>query len=155
MDIKVSHIEIMVVNIDLKSKLNIITNSRFTAAYIQQYHIEKHFPWLNTIVKEGKLLGKGKIRPKGCKKEYEILIVYDINDTLRKERVFVVNDSQIQFDKTPHLYPDNSLCLYYPKDIPQHLDLNFIDVIPWISEWLVMYELWKKYGVWLANEVKH
>lgn len=145
----------MAVNIDLKRKANIVNNERFTAAYIQQYYIEKHFPWLYTVVKDGKLLGKGKIQPKGCRKEYEILIAYDINDTLRKERVFVANDRQIQFGKTPHLYPGNSLCLYYPTDLPRNFDLNFIDVIPWISEWLVMYELWKKYGVWLADEVKH
>ncbi|RDK89153.1 hypothetical protein [Marinirhabdus gelatinilytica] len=145
----------MGVNFDINRKLKVIRNEKITAAYIQQHYVEKHFPWISTVVKDGKLLGKGKIKPNGCKKEYEILVVYDINDILRKERIFVVNDSQIQFGKTPHLYPGNSLCLYYPKDLPQNLDLNFIDVIPWISEWLVMYELWKKYGIWLADEVKH
>jgi len=145
----------MAVNINFNRKLKIVCNEKIIAAYIQQYYVEKHFPWLNTVVKDGKLLGKGKVKPKGCKKEYEILFIYDIKDTFRKERIFVLNDSQIQFGKTPHLYPENSLCLYYPKDLPKHLELNFIDVIPWISEWLVIYELWKKYGIWLADEVKH
>lgn len=127
----------------------------YVAAHIQKDHLDKHFPWLKTVITDGKLLGKGKIKPNGCKKEYEILVEYDINRQGRKERVYVLNDSQIKFGKTPHLYPGNSLCLYYPKDLSPHLDLNFVDVMPWISEWLVMYELWKKYGVWLADEVKH
>ncbi|WP_442846263.1 hypothetical protein [Leeuwenhoekiella sp. H156] len=145
----------MGVKIDLDRKIEIFQNEKIAAPYIQQYYIEKHFPWLKTVVRDGKLLGKGKIKPKGCSKEYEILVVYDVNDTLRNERIFLANDSKIQFGKTPHLYPDNSLCLYYPKDFPQKLALNFIDLIPWISEWLVMYELWKKYGVWMADEIKH
>lgn len=130
-------------------------SKNYLAAYIQQKLVESNFPWLQTVVKDGKLLGKGKIKPKGCKKKYEILMVYNINETYRKERVFILNDNQIQFGKVPHLYPGNSLCLYYPKDLPLHSDLNFVDVIPWISEWLVMYELWRKYGVWLADEIKH
>ncbi|WP_149304602.1 MULTISPECIES: nucleotidyltransferase domain-containing protein [Flavobacteriaceae] len=127
----------------------------YVAAYIQKDYLNKHFPWLKTVITDGKLLGKGKIKPNGCKKEYEILVEYDINRQGRKERVYVLNDSQIKFGKTPHLYPGNSLCLYYPKDLSPHLDLNFVDVMPWISEWLIMYELWKKYGLWLADEVKH
>ncbi|KXO01117.1 hypothetical protein LS48_01180 [Aequorivita aquimaris] len=135
---------------------NLIKDSKnYIAAHIQKQFIEDNFPWLWTMVKDGKLLGKGKIKPNGCKKEYELLVEYDINRTGRKERVFVLNDNKIQFGNTPHLYPGNSLCLYYPKDLPLFLDLNFVDVIPWISEWLVMYELWNKYGVWLADEVKH
>ncbi|HIB36027.1 hypothetical protein [Mesonia sp.] len=142
--------------IELTFNIRPIQDSKnYLAAYIQQKLVESNFPWLQTVVKDGKLLGKGKIKPKGCKKKYEILMVYNINETYRKERVFILNDNQIQFGKVPHLYPGNSLCLYYPKDLPLHSDLNFVDVIPWISEWLVIYELWRKYGVWLADEVKH
>lgn len=135
---------------------NLINDSKnYVAAHIQKQFIDHNFPWLRTMVKDGKLLGKGKIKPNGCKKEYELLVEYDINRTGRKDRVFVINDSKIKFGQTPHLYLGNSLCLYYPKDLPLYLDLNFVDVIPWIPEWLVMYELWNKYGVWLADEVKH
>lgn len=134
---------------------NLLPTKNFIAAHIQQKMIAEHFPWLKTFVSDGILYGKGKVKPDGCKKEYAIGIKYDPNAIGRKEQVFVLNDSTIQFGKTPHLYPGNSLCLYYPKDLPIHLDLNFVDVIPWISEWLVTYELWKKYGVWLAKEVKH
>ncbi|QQX76487.1 MULTISPECIES: nucleotidyltransferase [Aequorivita] len=143
------------VEIDIRPRQHTIFSKNYIAPYIQKEYVDKNFPWLQTVVKDGKLLGKGKIKPKGCKKEYEILVSYDINDTGRKERVFILNDSKIKFGTTPHLYPGNSLCLYYPKDLPQHLELNFVDIIPWISEWLVMYELWKKYGIWLANEIKH
>ncbi|PRX57529.1 nucleotidyltransferase [Flagellimonas meridianipacifica] len=136
-------------------KHNLYPSKNYIAVHIQKEMIDKHFPWLKTFVSDGVLYGKGKVRPSGCKKEYEIGIKYDPNIIGRKERVFILNDSTIKFGKTPHLYPGNSLCLYYPRDLPLYLDMNFVDVIPWISEWLVSYELWKKYGVWLAKEVKH
>jgi hypothetical protein len=28
-------------------------------------------------------------------------------------------------------------------------------MIPWITEWIVFYEQWKKYGVWFGAEIKH
>lgn len=132
-----------------------INTKNYIAAHIQKQLVDQNFPWLKTVVKDGELLGKGKIKPKGCKKEYKILFGYDINRIGRKERIFILNDSQIKFGLTPHLYNDGSLCLYFPEDFPIYMDLNFVDLVPWISEWLVMYELWKKYGVWLSDEVKH
>lgn len=143
------------VEFDLRAYNRKVLNKNYVAAFIQKEYLDRNFPWLKTVIIDGRLLGKGKVKPNGCKKEYEVLVEYDINKEGRKERVYVLNDSHIKFGKTPHLYPGNSLCLYYPKDLSPQLDLNFADVIPWISEWLVMYELWKKYGVWLADEVKH
>ena len=82
-------------------------------------------------------------------------MIFDPKAKGRKERVYIRYNSKIKFGAVPHLYPDNSLCLYYPLDIVLFQDFNFIDIIPWVSEWLVMYEVWIKYGVWLADEVKH
>lgn len=45
-----------------------IDSKNYLAPYIQQKLVESNFPWLRTVVKDGKLLGKGKIKPKGCKK---------------------------------------------------------------------------------------
>lgn len=72
----------------------------------------------------------------------------------RKENIFVM-DERIKFRKVPHLYNKDSLCLYHPHDLSPFIPFNFVDAIPWISKWLVTFELWSKYGVWLDKEFKH
>jgi len=124
------------------------------SAHIQQKLIEDNFDWIKSFVKDGKLIGGGKIKPKGCKNTYDVIFVYNPNKKGRKENIYV-KDEKIKFGLVPHLYNDNSLCLYYPSDLSPFMRFNFIDVIPWISKWLVTYELWIKYGIWLDKEVKH
>ena len=124
------------------------------SAHIQQKLIEDNFDWIKSFVKDGKLIGGGKIKPKGCKNNYEIVFEYDPNKKGRKENIFVI-DKAIKFGKVPHLYNNHSLCLYHPSDLSPYMQFNFVDTIPWISKWLVTYELWLKYGVWLDKEYKH
>ncbi|MGJ8592208.1 MAG: hypothetical protein ACSHXF_06650 [Aquaticitalea sp.] len=128
--------------------------SDLISAHIQQKLIEDNFDWINSFVKNGILIGGGKIKPEGCKSSYEIIFRYNPNKKGRKDHIFIKN-SKIKFGIVPHLYNDNSLCLYHPSDLSQYVPFNFVDVIPWISKWLVTYELWLKYGVWLDREYKH
>lgn len=124
------------------------------SAYIQQKLIEDNFDWIKSFVKDGKLIGGGKINPKGCKNTYDIIFEYNPNKNGRKENIFV-RDTRIKFGQVPHLYNNHSLCLYHPNDISLFIPFNFVDAIPWISKWLIIYELWLKYGVWLDKEFKH
>lgn len=123
-------------------------------AFIQQKLIEDNFYWIKSIIKDGRLIGGGKLKPKGCRFTYDIIFEYNPNRKTRQDKIFV-KDSKIKFGSVPHLYNDHGLCLYHPSDLVQYLDFNFIDTIPWISKWLVTYELWLKYGVWLDKEFKH
>lgn len=75
----------------------------FISAYIQQKLIEDNFDWVKSFVKDGKLIGTGKIKPKGCKNTYDIIFEYDPNKKDRKENIFV-RDERIKFGKVPHLY---------------------------------------------------
>ncbi len=124
------------------------------SAHIQQMLIEENFDWIKSFVKDGKLIGGGKIKPKGCKNYYDIVFEYNPNKKGRKENIFVI-DEKIKFRKVPHLYNNHSLCLYHPSDLSSFIPFNFVDAIPWISKWFTTYELWLKYGVWLDKEFKH
>ena len=49
-----------------------------------------------------------------------------------------------------------SLCLYHPIiDKPYLQCIPLYKMIPWITEWIIFYIQWKKYGVWLGREIKH
>jgi hypothetical protein len=56
----------------------------------------------------------------------------------------------------PHMYPDGSLCLYYPSD-KSFNDLTFIadTIVPWTAEWLYFYEVWLEEDIWWGKEAPH
>tara|TARA_R110002111_G_scaffold240095_2_gene301795 strand:+ start:922 stop:1356 length:435 start_codon:yes stop_codon:yes gene_type:complete len=142
-------------NIDLRKKYRSRDLSKdLISAYIQQQLVEDNFDWIKSFVKDGKLVGGGKVKPNGCKKTYDVIFVYNPNKKGRKENIYI-NDSKIKFGIVPHLYNDHSLCLYHPSDLSPFTPFSFVDTIPWISKWFVAYELWLKYGVWLDKEFKH
>ena len=122
---------------------------------IEKLLVEKHFNWIGLIIdnQSKSLIGKGTLNVEG--KDYEVLLSYSPNNKYRYDRIYI-NDKSIEFNNEIHLYGDKSLCLYHP--IFDKLKLNIIPLykmIPWITEWIVFYEQWKKYGVWLGDEIKH
>ncbi|WP_229368347.1 hypothetical protein [Telluribacter humicola] len=55
-----------------------------------------------------------------------------------------------------HIYKEGNLCLYYPKETPWKDHFHMKDtMLPWTAEWLVFYELYKLYGVWLGKSASH
>lgn len=56
--------------------------------------------------------------------------------------------------KIPHLYPNGSLCLYYPDYNEWHANDSWADsIIPWTSLWLYFFELWIATGEWLGGGI--
>lgn len=121
----------------------------------QKYLVEKHFKWLNLQInlKTKSLVGRGVLYIDG--KSRKILISYSPFHNYRYDRIFII-DNSIRYHRDIHLYHDSSLCLYHPA-IDQSLfqKIPLFQMIPWIGEWIVFYEQWKKYGVWLGEEIKH
>lgn len=52
--------------------------------------------------------------------------------------------------KLPHVFPGEELCLCYPGQW-DGTDLLAHTTVPWTSEWLLYYELWKATGEWLGG----
>lgn len=58
--------------------------------------------------------------------------------------------------KIPHLYNDNSLCLYYPKANCWNSSKYLADtILLWTTEWLFHYEIWLSTGVWNGGGISH
>lgn len=52
-------------------------------------------------------------------------------------------------DEIPHVYPQNKLCLFYPKyNEFRYSDYISDTIIPWTSLWLYHYENWHITGHW-------
>ncbi len=126
----------------------------FSFLLIQKYLVEKHFKWLDLHidVKKRSLEGQGKIIIGG--KSYAIKVSYSPFSSFRYDRIYV-EGHKIKYNDDIHLYNDLSLCLYHPIDVPLLRTIPLYQMIPWVSEWIVFYEQWKVYGVWLGREIKH
>jgi len=83
---------------------------------------------------------------------------YRIGLTARDERtrpdVYVIAP-QLQPDgggRLPHVWDDGSLCLCATGEWRSN-DLYVDTLIPWASEWLFFYEIWKATAIWMGDEV--
>lgn len=120
---------------------------------VQKTLVEEHFDWLELHIhtKTKSLIGEGKLNIND--ELYEIVLSYSPFKHHRYDRIFIKG---ISYNKRIHLYSDHSLCLYHPTiDKPIFQLVPLYKMIPWITEWVIFYNLWKKYGVWLAKEIKH
>ncbi len=121
----------------------------------EKYLVESNFDWIELTIseKDKSLIGKGKLIIGS--KSYGILLSYSPFHTHRYDRIYI-DGATIKFSNSVHLYHDMSLCLYHPRiDKPLFKPVHLYKMIPWIAEWIVFYEEWKKYGVWLGKEIKH
>lgn len=122
---------------------------------VQKSLVERHFDWLQLYINYDakSLIGRGQLNIGS--KTYIILLSYSPFHSYRYDRIYI-KDRTIKYNKEIHLYGDLSLCLYHPIiDKPVFQIIPLFKIIPWISEWIVFYEQWKKYGVWLGKEIKH
>lgn len=105
---------------------------------IQQANKDNSFEW------------KGAIKPTSISNTYKI--------TFRKGSFFVEGVTENDFLKIPHIYQDGSLCLYYNDCNEKEFDINhhsYVSIIPWVSEWLLYYEIWKITNKWVGKEIVH
>lgn len=122
---------------------------------VQKFLVEEHFNWLRLEIclKRKLLIGEGIL--KIGSKSYSVLLSFSPFFNQRYDRIYI-NDKSIKYNREIHLYPDHSLCLYHPIfDQPAFKNIQLFEMIPWISEWIIFYEQWKKYGVWFGKEIKH
>ena len=94
----------------------------------------------------------GAVVPSPTSRSYRLGLI--ARDERTRPDVYVTAP-QLQPDcsgRLPHVWDDGSLCLcargeWRPNDL-------YVDtVIPWASEWLFFYEIWKATAIWMGDEV--
>ena len=88
----------------------------------------------------------GTLQPSLSSPAYTVRIVY------RKRghpEVWVLKP--ILDPNAPHLYPDGTLCLYWPREWRWTDDESLaLTIVGWAALWLQHYEIWQSIGTWLG-----
>lgn len=110
--------------------------------------MEIQYSIFKTRIVNEMLVCKGGIKLDGCK-EHEVHIKFAPGMPPKVTLPKLVEKSK--FDV--HMYNDGSLCLFYPGD-QKWTDYTRIAeyTIPWVIEWIYLYEIWKLTGKWEAEE---
>lgn len=122
--------------------------NKFAAVNYQKYFIDKRYTIFKTNIQNETLTCKGVIQVDGCP-DYDVRISFTAG---RPPKVTLPN-VEVHSKFHVHLYEDNSLCLYYPQE-QKWTDYTKIAAytIPWVVEWIYLYEIWKLTGKWEAEE---
>ena len=93
-----------------------------------------------------------KLQPTENSIIYTIKVCCRVNDKIVKIYVVEPQIKKTENLQIPHMYSDDSLCLYFPKHKEWSKNDNWVDtLIPWASLWLFYYEVWLETGEWLGG----
>jgi len=118
--------------------------------FVQQIVVRHCFPGCKTRIEQQILFVDFTVKEPDYKNEYHLQIQYK-SQSLHK--VFVLKPKIIP-SVAIHMYPDKSLCLYYPPDISPFRRIWIgKDLIPMTALWLCHYEQWLINGhKWMGRE---
>lgn len=117
--------------------------SKYGVLSYQQQLIEKHFPFLSCSIINKVLTCTGWVQPDGCSQPYKVKVEY----VAGYEPKSTILSPRIEPHRDIHMYQDHSLCLHYPPDMQWNEKVKIYQyTIPWISEWIVFYEIYLRNG---------
>jgi hypothetical protein len=112
--------------------------------------LRRLFPATPADIRGTELVWMAVLTPTPLSRSYTVQITYSIGEY----PIVVVTDPPLQCDPDgylPHFYSDaGSLCLHEADEWDPSM-LIAITIVPWATEWLAHYELWKQTGQWYGN----
>ncbi len=115
----------------------------------QQLLIEEHYEFLKCSIKNSVLICTGWFKLENCSEPYKIKIEYVVG---HEPKTTILSPSIVP-GKDIHMYRDHSICLHYPPDMPWNEKIKVYEyTIPWISEWIIYYEIYKVTNLWEGPE---
>ena len=120
---------------------------------IQAFNLRKLFPNSEIQVKQNMLTWIADITPSPMSDTYKVRLQYKLEN---KPQIHVLHPKLTQpgGKRLPHTYPGKRLCLYYPPSKEWRGEMLLCDtIIPWISEWLMNYEIWISTGKWCGGGI--
>lgn len=109
------------------------------------------YPTSTTVVGRHDLVWRGELTPTGYSEGYEIVMTHNLR---KSPLVYVIRPrlAAVTGKPLPHVFPLNTLCLHTLSQSLIASRLLADTLVPWTSEWLFFYELWRANGgTWLGE----
>jgi hypothetical protein len=121
----------------------------------QLARMAQHCPSLPmTSWRSGVVQWTGELQPADMTERYRVEIRYRLG---RRPEVRVLNpvlQNQANGARVPHLFPDDTLCLYLTNSGEWSASQAIAETtVPWTSLWLYHYEVWHAIGEWMGGGV--
>ena len=119
----------------------------------QGNRLRQVFPDSAVEIRKGRLTWIGDLQPSDLSAVYSTGLEYQLGGM---PKVFVIAPAlqKREGKRPPHLYPDDCLCLYFPRADEWTASMMLADtIVPWISEWLLHYEIWLATGKWFGGGI--
>lgn len=109
---------------------------------LQKAALVRQYPTSTVSTSRTELVWYGSLTPNGFSRTYEVVVAHQIEGPpplvyVAKPRLRLVNGLRL-----PHVYPLNTLCLYYGTREWNSSMLIANTLVPWTAEWLAHYEVW-------------
>ena len=107
------------------------------------------FPGLTVALKRGRIVWTGDWWPHPLSDTYRIKVSYTLG---RRPRIAVLSPKLELAEgkvRLPHVYSDGQMdiCVHRPEEWTPG-DFIADTIMPWISQWLRFYEVWRQTGSW-------
>jgi hypothetical protein len=115
----------------------------------QAFALRERFANARVMLKPTVLDWTGTIQPTAMSRTYTVRITYT-RRSYPKVRIVAPKLESRPGESLPHVFSNGTLCLHVEEDwTPDMLIVN--TTVPWTSEWLIHYEIWKFTGEWYGG----
>lgn len=115
--------------------------------------LKRLFPASNLHISYSCLIWTADITPSPLSQIYTIQLRYKLGES---PQIHVLKPELVapEGKRLPHTYPGKRLCLYLPRTGEWRGDMLLSQtIVPWISEWLLHYEIWLVTGKWYGGGI--
>jgi hypothetical protein len=108
------------------------------------------FPDSTIRLDPGRLTWTGRLKPTPISETYLVKVEY--GSSWRRPNITILAPKLVapQGGHLPHVFPGNKPCLHFPGEwTPEMLIAK--SIVPWASEWLLHYEIWRTTGTWTGG----
>jgi hypothetical protein len=111
--------------------------------------MQRLFGQLKPAIRRNSVRWTGPLVPHEAGVPYDVRILYKLGD-FPKTWISGLILADERGQSVPHMYKDGAVCLNLPAEWnPRQLISHTI--VPWISHWLLHYEVWLSTGEWLGG----
>lgn len=118
---------------------------------LQAMHLKKHFLQGQVEIHRSCLRWRAVLQPTVFGRPYQVDMDYRLQFN-PKVRILSPALELPTHKSEIHVFPDGTLCLYYPGEWLR-TSILAETVVPWICEWLAHYEVWQVTRTWHGGGV--